>query len=68
MLLDPGAPWVIGAVADYMAEVFGREEARGMRQELEFGPILRGQTQAVNFGFWHGTHTVMPQISVSMPL
>jgi hypothetical protein len=58
MLLDPGAPWVIGPVADDMAEVFSRDEARGVGQELEFGPIFPGQPQPINFGLWHGTHTL----------
>jgi hypothetical protein len=31
-----------------------------MRLKLEFGPIFWSQSQAVNFGLWHGTHILKP--------
>jgi hypothetical protein len=54
----PGAPGVIGGATYEQPEVFSGEEARSMRLKLEFGPLFRGQTQAVDFGLWHGTQTV----------
>src|SRR5262249_19199271 len=53
MLLNPGAHRVIRSVADDMPEVFSRDETGRVGQKLEFGPVFRGQTQAVNFGLSH---------------